>query len=106
MTVNEFSVKAAEILTKLESPEEVGAALESMVSAFTSRDAEAEKMKADYDEALARIDRLQRANMELFLRTGVSGNDADTVPEDDEGGSVEKLSPDFSEAMDDKGNLL
>lgn len=107
MTAQEFSSKAAEVLTKLESPEDVGGLLESLVSDFTARDAEAEKLKADYDEALAKIDRLQRANMELFLRTGVKGAaDADTVPDDDEGGSAEKLSPDFSAAMDDKGNIL
>ena len=109
MNGKEFSQKAAEVLTKLESPEDVGGLLESMITGFSEKETAAEKLTKENADLSAKIDRLQRANMELFLRTGASGgDDGDGLPDDIAGDDdkAEKLSPDFSAAMDDKGNIL
>ena len=105
MDAKEFGMKASEILAKLESPEDVGGILESMVNAYVQRDSEAEKFRAENEEQKAKIDRLQRANMELYLRSGAGeGMTGDELPEDGE--KAEEISPDFSAAMDENGNII
>lgn len=109
MDGKEFNQKAAEILTKLESPEDVGGILESLMTGFSEKELSESKLTAENADLTAKVDRLKRANMELFLRTGKAGaDDGDGLPEDtaEDDTKAEKISPDFSAAMDEKGNIL
>ncbi len=99
MTRDEFSVRSREILTKLESPEDVGAIIDVLDGAFGERDTAASEAEARIAELEAKNERLQKANMELFLRTGVQGetNDLEGVEEEKE--------VDFQELFADDGEL-
>jgi len=99
MTLDEFRTRSREILTKLESPEEVGVIIDVLDGAFQERDAAASEAEGKIADLTARNDRLQEANMQLFLRTGVQGK-----PDDLEG-QEEEQGVDFSELFDSSGEL-
>lgn len=99
MTLEEFTSRSREILTKLESPEDVGAIIDVLVGGFQERDTAAGEAEAKIAELTEKNDRLQKANMELFLRTGVQGKS------DDLAGVEEEKGVDFSELFDEHGEL-
>lgn len=99
MTLDEFRTRSREILTKLESPEEVGVIIDVLDGAFQERDAAASEAESKIADLTARNDRLQEANMQLFLRTGVQGKS------DDLEGQEEEQGVDFSELFDSSGEL-
>lgn len=99
MTLDEFRQRSREILTKMENPEEVGAIIDVLDGAFQERDAAAQAAEATIADLTERNDRLQKANMELFLRTGVQGK-----PDDLEG-QEEEQGVDFSALFDSSGEL-
>lgn len=98
-TADEFAQKTREILTKLESPEDVGAIADELVAAFRELDTKATTAEASVAELTAKNDRLQKANMELFLRTGVQGEANELEGQEQEKGV------DFNELFDERGEL-
>lgn len=99
MTLDEFRMKSGEILTKLEDAESVGGIISALDTAFMERDTAATDAAAKIAELEAKNTRLQEANMQLFLRTGVQGN-----PDALEGAEEEK-GVDFSELFAENGEL-
>lgn len=99
MTLDEFRTRSREILTKLESPEDVGVIIDVLDGAFQERDAAALAAEGQIADLTARNERLQQANMELFLRTGVQGK------ADDLEGVEQEKGVDFSELFDASGEL-
>ncbi len=99
MTYDEFTVKIREILTKLESPEDVGAIIDELSEAYKQRDTEATESAAKVVEMNGKIDRLQKANMELYLRTGVKTDEKELD------GAEEEKDVDFSELFNEKGEI-
>lgn len=99
MTLDEFTTRSREILTKLEDPQEVGAIIDVLVGGFQERDTAAGEAEAKITELTEKNERLQKANMELFLRTGVQGKS------DDLAGTEEEKGIDFSELFDTNGEL-
>lgn len=99
MTLDEFRQRSREILTKMENPEEVGAIIDVLDGAFQERDAAAQTAEATIADLTERNDRLQKANMELFLRTGVQGK-SDALE-----GAEETEGVDFSTLFGENGEL-
>lgn len=99
MTLDEFRQRSREILTKMENPEEVGAIIDVLDGAFQERDAAAQTAEATIADLTERNDRLQKANMELFLRTGVQGK------ADDLSGTEQDEGVDFSTLFGENGEL-
>ena len=99
MTVDEFGARSREILTKLDDPEGVGAVIDVLAGAYSERDAAAAQAESTIAELTAKVDRLQKANMELFLRTGVQGES------DDLKGAEEEKEVDFSVLFGENGEL-
>ena len=99
MTYDEFSMKTREILTKLESPEDVGSITDTLIAEFKERYDAAETMDAEVEKLKAVNERLQRVNGELLMRTGVKGETNDLA------GAEEVKNVDFSELFDETGEL-
>lgn len=99
MTYDEFVAKSRAILTKLESPDDVGAIIDELAEAYKTRDAEAAASAASAEEMSAKVDRLQKANMELYLRTGVKSDESELD------GAEEKAGVDFEELFNEKGEI-
>lgn len=99
MTIEEFAMKSRAILTKLENPEDVAAVIDEMISAYTERDGAAVAAETKVSELTAKTERLQAANMELYLRTGVK---SDT---DELSGTEQEKGTDFAELFDGNGEL-
>lgn len=99
MTLDEFRMKSGEILTKLEDAEAVGAIITALDTAFMETSNAASDAAAKITELEAKNTRLQEANMQLFLRTGVQG-ESDAL----EGAEQEK-GVDFSELFAENGEL-
>ena len=99
MTLDEFRMKSGEILTKLEDAEAVGGLIHDLDTAFMETSNAAADSAAKVSELEAKNARLQEANMQLFLRTGVQGE-----PDALEGTDEEK-GVDFSELFAENGEL-
>lgn len=99
MTYDEFSVKTREILTKLETPEDVGAITDELIASYKERDDAATAATAEAETLRKINERLQRVNGELLMRTGVKG-DTDELE-----GAEEVKEADFSTMFDERGDL-
>lgn len=99
MTYEEFTNKTREILTKLESPEEIGAIIDELTAAYRDRDTAVAEAEQKVAELTKKNELLQKSNMELFLRTGVQGKP------DDLAGVEEEKGVDFSELFGDDGEI-
>lgn len=100
MTLDEFSAKARETLTKLESPEEIGGIVDDLISAYRERDAAATDAETNVQTLTKKNELLQKANMELYLRTGTKSENTDDLS-----GVEEKKGEDFSMLFDERGEL-
>lgn len=100
MTLDEFSAKARETLTKLESPEEIGGIVDELIAAYRERDAAAASAETNVTELTRKNELLQKANMELYLRTGTKAEKTDDLD-----GVEEKKGEDFSMLFDENGEL-
>ncbi len=100
LTLEEFSAKARETLTKLESPELIGGIVDDLIAAYQERDAAATAAETSVSELTKKTELLQKANMELFLRTGTKSEKVDDLD-----GTEEEKGVDFNELFTETGEL-
>lgn len=100
LTIEEFSAKAHETLTKLDSPVEIGGIVDALIAAYQERDTAAKAAEASVTELTNKTELLQKANMELFLRTGTKSEKVDDLD-----GTEEEKGVDFFEFFSDNGEL-
>jgi len=100
LTLDEFSAEARKVLTKLESPEEIGGIVDNLIAAYTERDAAATSAESNVTELTNKNELLQKANMELYLRTGVKSEKTDDLS-----GTEEAKGEDFNVLFDESGEL-
>ena len=100
LTIEEFSAKARETLTKLESPEMLGGIVVVLIYAYQERDTAASAAEATVSELTKKTELLQKANMELYLRTGTKSAEVDDLE-----GTEEEKGVDFNEFFSETGEL-
>ena len=100
LSYEEFSAKARETLTKLDSPELIGGIVDELISAYQERDTAATAAETSVTELTKKTELLQKANMELYLRTGTKSPEVDDLE-----GTEEEKGVDFSDLFTESGEL-
>lgn len=100
MTFEEFNTKSTEVLEKLEDQGAVSIILDELREGFGELTEKVKEVEADNAVLREKNDKLQTANMELFLKVG---NPAKEEEEKEEEVVVEKI--EYDDLFDDNGEL-
>lgn len=103
MTREEFSEKSATILSDIEDRGAVSTTLDDLRANYYEVVQHAEDVEAERDRLKEENDKLQAANMELFLRVGKTGT---AEPEPEEETEPEEPALSYDDLFDDKGELI
>ena len=100
MTFEEFNTKSTEVLEKLDDQGAVSIILDELRAGFGELTEKVKEVEADNAVLREKNDKLQTANMELFLKVGNPAKDEEKEEEIEE---VEKIS--YDDLFDDNGEL-
>lgn len=100
MTFEEFNTKSTEVLEKLDDQGAVSIILDELRAGFGELTEKVKEVEADNESLREKNDKLQTANMELFLKVG---NPAKEEEEKEEEIKVEKI--EYDDLFDDNGEL-
>lgn len=100
MTFEEFNSKSTEVLEKLDDQGAVSIILDDLRAGFGELTEKVKEVEADNATLREKNDKLQTANMELFLKVGNPAKDEEKEEEIEE---VEKIS--YDDLFDDNGEL-
>lgn len=100
MTFEEFNTKSTEVLEKLDDQGAVSIILDELRAGFGELTEKVKEVEADNAELREKNDKLQTANMELFLKVG---NPVKEEEEKEEEVVVEKIK--YDDLFDDNGEL-
>ena len=101
MTFEEFNTKSTEVLEKLDDQGAVSIILDELRAGFGELPEKVKEVEADNESLREKNDKLQNANMELFLKVGNPAMEEEEEKEEEVVG--EKI--EYEDLFDDNGEL-